>query len=236
MTRNVRTYDHFCLTARTLELVGDRWSLLVIRDLQTGAKRFTDLMDRLGGITPKSLSQRLRELTDADIVDADRQPGRREVWYRLTDAGAELGPIVDALGAWGLRHAWRRPEPGEPVHIEHLLRAVVTAVEQAAEDHDPARWLFTFPDGDYTVESDGHRWSLTTSGPQDGPEVTVTADVPAFMRFIIDPSTALASHPGVEIAGDTDAVARFVRLVGAFADIWRQSAGAPDDAVTAEPA
>ena len=90
MTRNVRTYDHFCLTARALERVGDRWSLLVIRDLLTGAKRFTDLMDRLGGITPKTLSQRLRELEDAGIVTADREPGRREVWYRLTPAGADL--------------------------------------------------------------------------------------------------------------------------------------------------
>ena len=52
VTRNVRTYGHFCLTARALESVGDRWSLLVIRDLLTGAKRYTDLMDRLGGITP----------------------------------------------------------------------------------------------------------------------------------------------------------------------------------------
>ena len=53
VTRNVRTYDHFCLTARALERVGDRWSLLVIRDLLTGPKRFTDLMDRLGGITQR---------------------------------------------------------------------------------------------------------------------------------------------------------------------------------------
>ena len=75
MTRNVRTYDHFCLTARALERVGDRWSLLVIRDLLTGAKRFTDLMDCLGGITPKTLSQRLRELEDDAIVIADREPG-----------------------------------------------------------------------------------------------------------------------------------------------------------------
>ena len=111
VTRNVRTYDHFCLTARALERVGDRWSLLVIRDLLTGTKRFTDLMDRLGGITPKTLSQRLRELEDTGIVAADREPGRREVWYRLTPAGADLGPVIDALGQWGLQHAWRRPRP-----------------------------------------------------------------------------------------------------------------------------
>src|ERR1700759_5570758 len=97
VTRNVRTYDHFCLTARALERVGDRWSLLVIRDLLTGAKRFTDLMDRLGGITPKTPTQRPRGLDHAGIVTPARQPGRREVWYRLTPAGADLRPVLDAL-------------------------------------------------------------------------------------------------------------------------------------------
>src|SRR4029077_17908899 len=124
VTRNVRTYDHFCLTARALERVGDRWSLLVIRDLLTGVKRFTDLMGRLGGITPKTLSQRLRELEDAGIVTADRETGRGEVWYRLTPAGAALRPVTDARGGWGLHLAGRRPPPGEPLHAEHLLRSV----------------------------------------------------------------------------------------------------------------
>src|SRR5690242_7360258 len=104
MTRNARTYGHFCLLARALEQVGDRWSLLVIRDLLSGPKRFTDLMDRLGGITPKTLSQRLGEFEDSGLVVADREPGRREVRYRLTAAGADLEPILDALGDWGLRH------------------------------------------------------------------------------------------------------------------------------------
>ena len=166
MTRNVRTYDHFCLVARALEHVGDRWSLLVIRDLLTGAKRFTDLMDRLGGITPKTLSQRLRELEDEGLVTADRKPGRREVWYRLTPAGADLGPVIDALNWWGLQHAWRWPQPGEPLHVEHLLRAVTQAIDNTTDDNDPARWHFRFPDDDYLIECDGHRWSLTVTDPQ----------------------------------------------------------------------
>src|ERR1017187_4042243 len=124
VTRNVRTYDHFCLTARALERVGDRWSLLVIRDLLAGAKRFTDLMDRLGGITPKTLSQRLRELEGAGIVAADREPGRREVGYRRPPPGAHRGPVIDALARGGLQHAGRRPQAGEPLHAEHLLRSV----------------------------------------------------------------------------------------------------------------
>ena len=165
MTRNVRTYEHFCLTARSLEQVGDRWSLLVIRDLLTGAKRFTDLMDRLGGITPKTLTQRLRELEDAGIVAADREPGRREVWYRLTPSGADLRPVLDALSRWGLQHAWRRPRAGEPLHAEHLLRSVLQAIDLAAGDHDPARWHFRLDGADYLAESDGLRWSLYRGGP-----------------------------------------------------------------------
>ena len=134
MTRNVRTYGHFCAVARSLERVGERWNLLVIRDLITGPKRFTDLMDRLGGITPKTLSQRLSELEDAGIVIADREPGRREVWYRLTQAGADLGPVIGMLNWWGLRHAWRWPQAGEPLHAEHLLRSATRAIDHAGGD------------------------------------------------------------------------------------------------------
>jgi len=214
MTRNVRTYDHFCLTARSLERVGDRWSLLVIRDLLTGAKRFTDLMDRLGGITPKTLSQRLRELEDAGIVTADREPGRREVWYRLTPAGADLRPVLDALSRWGLQHAWRRPLDGEPLHAEHLLRSVTQAIGLAADDHEPARWHFRLDGADYLAESDGHRWSLTTGAPSAPAEVTITGTTRALTALIFAGSDA-----DIQITGETEAVHRFRQLIGTMATV-----------------
>jgi DNA-binding HxlR family transcriptional regulator len=214
MSRNVRTYDHFCTVARALELVGDRWSLLVIRDLLTGAKRFTDLMGRLGGITPKTLSQRLRELEDAGIVTADREPGRREVWYRLTPAGAELGPVIDGLGWWGLRHAWRRPRDGEPLHGEHLLRSATRAIDLAAGDHRPARWHFRLDDGDYLAESDGHHWSLTAQAPVAPADVTITATTRALAAFIF-----AGAADGIDITGETAAVQRFRQLIGTMATV-----------------
>ena len=219
VSRNVRTYDHFCPVARTMELVGERWSLLVVRDLLTGPKRFTDLMERLGGITPKSLSQRLRELADGGVLVADRQPGRREVWYRLTDAGAELEPVVDLLSGWGLRHAWRRPRPGEQLHVEHLLRVMVKAVED--DDHRPAVWHFRFPAADYTVTSDGREWSLASTAPDGPPDVTVVADPGAFARFVIDGSASgeQASELGVELIGASTQVDRFLRRVAALARV-----------------
>ena len=214
MTRNVRTYGHFCAVARALEQVGDRWSLLVIRDLLTGAKRFTDLMDRLGGITPKTLSQRLRELEDAGIVTVDREPGRREVWYRLTPAGADLGPVIDGLSWWGLRHAWRWPQDGEPLHPEHLLRSAIRAIDLATDDHEPAHWHFRLDGADYLAESDGHQWSLAAKAPPAPADVTITATTQALRAFIF-----AGPEVGIDITGETGAVQRFRQLISTMATV-----------------
>jgi DNA-binding HxlR family transcriptional regulator len=214
MDRNVRTYDHFCLVARALERVGDRWSLLVIRDLLSGTKRFTDLMDRLGGITPKTLSQRLRELEEAGLIAADRAPGRREVWYRLTAAGADLGPVIDGLGWWGLRHAWRFPQDNEPLHAEHLLRSAIQAIDLAAGDHRPARWHFRLGGTDYLAASDGGHWSLSARAPSAAADVTVTGSARALAGYIFT-----GADSGLAIAGEEAQVQRFRRLIGAMAAV-----------------
>ena len=214
MTRNVRTYEHFCLTARTLEQVGDRWSLLVIRDLLTGAKRFTDLMDRLGGITPKTLSQRLTELEDAGIVLADREPGRREVWYRLTPAGADLGPVIATLRWWGIQHAWRWPQDGEPLYAEHLLRSAIQAIDLGTDDHEPACWHFRLDGADYLAESDGLRWSLTTGVPSAPAEVTITGTTQALTALIF-----AGSDTGIDITGEPGPVQRFRQLISTMATV-----------------
>ena len=214
VTRNVRTYDHFCAVARALEHVGDRWTLLVIRDLISGPKRFTDLMDRLGGITPKTLSQRLRELDEDGIVTADREPGRREVWYRLTPAGADLGPVIDSLSWWGLRHAWRWPQAGEPLHAEHLLRAVIQAIDRAADDHEPTRWHFRLDGTDYMAENDGNHWSFTAKAPPAPADVTITATTRALTALIF-----AGSDTGIDITGETRPVQRFRQVISTMATV-----------------
>jgi DNA-binding transcriptional ArsR family regulator len=171
-------------------------------------------MDRLGGITPKTLSQRLRELEDAGIVSADREPGRREVWYRLTPTGADLGPVIDALNWWGLRHAWRWPEPGEPLHAEHLLRAVMQAVDLATEDRAPARWHFRLDGGDYLAESNGHQWSLAANTPSVPADVTITATTQSLANLIF-----AGSDRDIDITGETGAVKRFRQLISTLATV-----------------
>jgi DNA-binding HxlR family transcriptional regulator len=94
--------------ARTLDLVGDRWSLLVVRDAMDGARSFTDFQQRTG-IARNILTDRLRRLVDRGVLDRTAPTGRRPV-YVLTPAGRDLFTVVVALRQWGERHAFA---PGE---------------------------------------------------------------------------------------------------------------------------
>jgi DNA-binding HxlR family transcriptional regulator len=218
MARTTRTYDHFCMLARALEQVGDRWTLLVVRDLLGGPRRFTDLMALLGGITPKTLSQRLRELQDAGIVVADREAGRREVWYRLTPAGEDLAPSIEALFLWGLRHARRPPAPGERVHPEHLLKALRIVLGQTAPPPRPLAWHVVLVDNrPNALVFDGDTWTLTPHLDDATPDVTITASTEAWTRFLMAPARDRASlPPGIELAGTPRAVEQFLRLLARF--------------------
>jgi DNA-binding HxlR family transcriptional regulator len=227
MPRNVRTYDHFCVLARALERVGERWSLLVIRDLLSGPKRFTDLMDRLGGITPKTLTQRLRQLDDVGVVQVDREAGRREVWYRLTPVGTELAPAIEALAWWGWRHSFRPPQSYEPFHPEHMLMALAVVLNRESDQWAPARWHLHFvDDGEYTLANDGQRWSLTSAPPDDPADVTVVATSTAWLQLVRDPTSQRARELGIEITGAAPAVRRFQRLLRVFPDAAKGQARA----------
>jgi len=100
----VRSYGQICGIAKALELIGDRWTLLLIRELLTrGDCRYTDLRDGLPGIATNLLAQRLRDLEQAGIIVGEQAPPPvATTVYRLTDRGAELEPIVKAIGDWGI--------------------------------------------------------------------------------------------------------------------------------------
>jgi DNA-binding HxlR family transcriptional regulator len=98
----MRTYGDRCGIARALDLVGERWALLVVRELLLGPKRFTDLRAGLPNVSPDVLAQRLRELARAGVVRRVRLPPPAPAWvYELTERGRELEPALLALGRWG---------------------------------------------------------------------------------------------------------------------------------------
>jgi DNA-binding HxlR family transcriptional regulator len=100
-----KMYGQRCPVAKTLEIVGDRWTLLLVRDLLGGTRRFQDLEASLPGIAPNILSDRLKLMEEHRLVERSfysDHPPRAE--YALTDKGRELGTVVGALAAWGSRH------------------------------------------------------------------------------------------------------------------------------------
>lgn len=219
MARNVRTYGHFCMLARALERVGDRWSLLVVRDLLSGPRRFTDLLALLGGITPKTLSQRLQALEEAGVVDVDREEGRREVWYALTAAGQELAPVVESLLLWGLRHARRPPEPAEAVHAEHLLEAVRVVLEHTTPPRKPITWHVAIAEGgEYALAFDGAGWTLNRHLDGLEPDLTIAATTGELARYLTTPPPKRSVTDALEVLGAAAEVRRFERLMGRFPD------------------
>ena len=96
-----RKYDDGCAVAQALDVVGERWALLVVRDLMLGPKRFTDLLKGLPGASPDVLTQRLRDLGDAGVVQRRRLGPPVATWvYELTPWGADLQEVIVGLARW----------------------------------------------------------------------------------------------------------------------------------------
>jgi DNA-binding HxlR family transcriptional regulator len=212
------SYGHFCLAARTLETVGDRWSLLIVRDLLLGPRRFSDLRRLLTNVTAKWLTIRLRQLEADGIVTRNQQTGRREVWYELTEKGRDLAPVLQALLAWGLKHERRPLEAEEPVHPEHLVIGLRVALnEEPRRPSGPRAWRFEFDDSDdsFVLAFDGERWSV------DGdrrPDVVVSTTSRAWAEFVTLPLPE-RRLPSAEIrlSGSARRVAEFVEAL--YADV-----------------
>lgn len=95
------SYHQFCPVAKAMELFDERWTLLVVRELLLGSRRFNDVRRGLPRMSPTLLSKRLHQLAVAGIVE--KQDSENEAGYVLTPAGMELRPVVEALGIWGTR-------------------------------------------------------------------------------------------------------------------------------------
>jgi DNA-binding HxlR family transcriptional regulator len=211
------SYGHFCLAARTLETLGDRWSLLIVRDLLAGPRRFSDLQRLLTNVTAKWLTIRLRQLEADGIVTRDQQPGRREVRYGLTEKGRDIAPILEALLAWGLRYELHPLEPGETAHPEHLTAGLTVVLNEVApKPSRPCAWRLEFDDREeaFTLAFDGERWSLADA---DSPaDVVIRTTSRAWANFITRPS-AKRRLPTREIrvSGAADRVAELAETLGA---------------------
>jgi DNA-binding HxlR family transcriptional regulator len=117
-------YHQWSPDARALDLVGDKWTLLIVRDLAGGPRRFVELQRILPGISTEQLRSRLNRMVADELLTRQRYrevPPR--VDYELTDRSRELLPVIGELARWGYRNAWGPPRPGERVDVGAILRA-----------------------------------------------------------------------------------------------------------------
>jgi DNA-binding HxlR family transcriptional regulator len=207
-----RTYGESCAAAHALDLVGERWALLVVRELLLGPKRFTDLRAGIPHASPNVLSQRLHELEDAGVVRRGMlPPPAASRIYELTDWGRGLEAVILALGNWGVRSPTLPRDAGMSVDCHILaLRTVFDA--EAAGDLDAT----------YQLRIDGQRFRArirhgrfdVSRGSVDEPDAVVTTDTGTLTQLLWYGRTlADAKRAGdLQIEGDDKAATRFLQL------------------------
>src|SRR3712207_1777974 len=199
-------YQQYCALARALDVVGNRWTLLIIRELGPGPRRFTDLVAGLPGISRKLLSDRLRDLErDGVIAKRDLPPPVARQVYELTDDGRDLSFSLAPLIAWGARRIGER-QPGEFFSPRGPAVAMV-----GLADYEAARGVretYQYLVGDtafYFVVNDGT--IELHDGRADDPAVTVTTDEDTWAQVASGTATAWSAigAGALTVEGDADA-------------------------------
>lgn len=202
-------YDDPCGIARAMGVIGDRWAVLVVRELMFGARRFAQLRAGLPGISPSVLSQRLRELEAAGVARRTTLDEVNVTVYELTGRGQALEPVLIELGRWGSQ---------EPITSANdlSLSALMFALKSV---FDPA----AARDAVYTIRVDGETCTVTIAG--DRIDVARGAGSDADVTFDTDAATLRALAFGREPVADAEAAGRLTvagnrRLAARFARLF----------------
>jgi DNA-binding HxlR family transcriptional regulator len=203
-----RTYNEACGIPRALDRVGERWSLLIIRELMLGPKRFTDLRTGLPHVGPDVLSQRLRDLEQTGVLARRRlpPPAASQV-YELTEWGRELEPVLIALGRWGAR-APAAPEGTGMSFDAHLLSLSTLFDPDRAQGFETALEL-RLDDQPFRAVVSGGELALERGEVAD-PDAVVTSD--AGTMLAVAHGREVPDSPDLVIEGDRDAAERFFGL------------------------
>jgi DNA-binding HxlR family transcriptional regulator len=183
-------YDQWSPDARALDLVGDKWTLLIIRDLAAGPRRFVELQRVLPGISTEQLRSRLNRMVADGLLTRQRYrevPPR--VDYELTERSRELMPVLGALARWGYDWTWGAPRPGEDVNVGAIFRLAPGMLTPPANLQGTVELVV-----DARGELPERRFQLTLSGgqveitelsePESEPDARVTGPVSAWVRAL----------------------------------------------------
>jgi len=199
----MRSYDEYCAVAKSLDVVGDRWTLLIVRELALrGACRYTDLRNGLPGIASNLLAERLRELEHAGVIEReDAPPPIATTLFRLTARGEQLRPVLEDLLRWGLP-LMTEQKPGDAVQSHWLAYAL----ELMLDDHRPdaAPVTIELQTGDHPIVIEARDGTIHTRlGRADRADARLTGPPRPILGLLLgrlQPAEATAN--GVDYEGD----------------------------------
>lgn len=198
----MRSYDQFCGLARALDHVGHRWTLLIVRELLLGPKRFTDLREGLPGIANNLLADRLRQLQDDGLVTRrDLPPPAASTVYELTESGRELREAVHALIRWGGR--WMIPGPQNDEFRPEWLVLALEALGAGGIQPGTTIELNTRRTAVRLASIDGRL--VQVHEPQRQPDLRVTADAATILGLAAGELTVAEARPTLGLEPDTPA-------------------------------
>lgn len=207
-----RAYGQYCGFARALELVGERWGLLLIRDLLVGPKRFSDLQRGLPRIPSNILTVRLKDLEESGIVRRRAQPRPSGgVVYELTEDGRELEEAVIALGRWGAKHLGD-PRPEEIVTDDSMAMALRTIFRPESDANDD--FTLELHVGEIVVNAHVRNGAVVVGrGTLPAPELVIESgpEIRALLSREITPQQALKNGT-VRVRGKRALLERFIQL------------------------
>ena len=211
-----RSYNQYCTVARALDIVGERWTLLMVRELLTGPKRFKDLLEGLPGIGTNLLAARLKDLEGYGIVRrATLPPPAASKVYELTELGQSLEPVIAALGGWGLEFLGTPPDQEDELRPAWAVVAMRSALKQEAARGLQETYEFRIDEEAFHLRvNDGEVEAL--QGPAVDPDLVVWGDTQAFLALAtgrVEPKEALGSGE-IRIEGNQEILARCLEIFG----------------------
>jgi DNA-binding HxlR family transcriptional regulator len=218
-----RTYGDPCGIARALDVVGERWALLVVRELLLGPKRFTDLRAGLPNLSPDVLSQRLRELEADGVVTRRRlPPPAGSKVYELTERGLELEPVILALGRWGTSVPF--PPDGHELGPDSTILALKTVIDPETARNGAMSVELRLGEQTFSVQVDGGGIEIARGSAEDPDAVLTTSTMTLVAMLWQGLGLGEAVRSGAaETEGDRRKLERFLELFALGGD-GRESA------------
>jgi DNA-binding HxlR family transcriptional regulator len=201
-----RRYGQYCAIAKSLDVLGDRWALLIVRELLFGAQRYSELQAALPGIATDMLATRLRELEATGVVSRGPDDAKR---YELTPRGRDLRPVLEALAVWGLGELSERSS--DEAYDARWMALPIGGMVRTERARGVTFSIGLVVDGDEITlrVEDGHLDPSSVDGTAD---VTIEGSADALAAAVTDPGSPAARR--VEIRGDSRQVGQLLYILG----------------------